>query len=180
MRASWRHRWRLLLFDTEVRDNIPARARPGQLSRILHTLDQARPAKGTDFSKPLTEVAQFLRRKGMVVLISDFYEQPERVMRSVRELQFGGNDVILFHILDPAELELQLDSAVLLEDLETSERLEIIPEYVSQQYRKLLEEHVRALREQCRTSFIDYELLDTSRPLDYALFAYLSARQRRM
>jgi len=170
----------LLLFDTEVRESIPARARPGQLSRILHMLDQAQAARGTEFSKPLGDVARFLRRRGIVAVISDFYEHPDKIMHSVRELQFGGNDVILFHILDPAELNLRLDSAVLLEDMETSERLEIIPEYMGQQYRTLLQEHIRQLREQCRTSFIDYELLDTSQPLDYALFAYLSARQRRM
>ena len=170
----------LLLFDTEVRESIPARARPGQLSRILHMLDQAQAARGTEFSKPLGDVARFLRRRGIVAVISDFYEHPDKIMHSVRELQFGGNDVILFHILDPAELDLRLDTAVLLEDMETSERMEIIPEYMSQQYRTLLQDHIRELREQCRTSFIDYELLDTSRPLDYALFAYLSARQRRM
>jgi len=170
----------LLLFDTEVRESIPARARPGQLSRILHMLDQAQAARGTEFSKPLGDVARFLRRRGIVAVISDFYEHPDKIMHSVRELQFGGNDVILFHILDPAELDLRLDTAVLLEDMETSERMEIVPEYMSQQYRTLLQDHIRELREQCRTSFIDYELLDTSRPLDYALFAYLSARQRRM
>lgn len=170
----------LLLFDTEVREKIPARARPGQLSRIIHMLDQAQAAKGTEFSKPLGDVARFLLRRGIVAVISDFYEHPDKIMHAVRELQFGGNDVILFHILDPAELNLRLDSAVLLEDMETSERMEIIPEYMSQQYRTLLQDHIRELREQCRTSFIDYELLDTSRPLDYALFAYLSARQRRM
>ena len=170
----------LLLFDTEVRESIPARARPGQLSRILHMLDQAQAARGTEFSKPLGDVARFLRRRGIVAVISDFYEHPDKIMHAVRELQFGGNDVILFHILDPAELDLRLDTAVLLEDMETSERMEIIPEYMSQQYRTLLQDHIRELREQCRTSFIDYELLDTSRPLDYALFAYLSARQRRM
>ena len=170
----------LLLFDTEIRQSIPARARPGQLSWILHELDRARPAKGTDFSGPLEEVARFIRKRGMVVIISDFLESPEQVLRAVRELQFEGNDIILFHILDPGELEFELDTAVLLEDLETSEKLEVIPEYVTEQYRKLLQEHIRELGHACRTSRIDYAMLNTGLPLDHALFAYLSMRQRRI
>ena len=169
----------LLLFDTELQESIPARTRRGQLSRILHALDSARPGKGTDFGAPLQNVAQFLKRRGMVILISDFYETPETVMRSVRALQFGGNDLILFHILDPGEIEFHVDAPVMLEDLETAERMEVIPEVVAQQYRRMLQAHIEALRHECRSSRIDYEMLDTGRPLDHALFAYLSARQRR-
>lgn len=169
----------LLLFDTQIQDKIPARTRRGQLSRILHVLDRARPGKATDFSTSIESVAQFLTRRGIVVLISDFYEVPEKVMRSVRALQFGGNDLIVFHVLDPGELELELEEAVLMEDLETSERMEVVPQYVAQQYRRLLQQHIQTLRHECRSSRIDYTMLDTSRPLDYALFTYLSARQRR-
>lgn len=170
----------LLLFDTQIRQSIPARARPGQLAWILHELDRARPAKGTEFSGPLQEIARFIRKRGVVVLISDFMESPEQVLRAVRELQFEGNDIILFHVLDPGELEFELDTAVLLEDMETSEKLEVIPEYVAEQYRKLLQEHIRELRHACRSARIDYELMNTGRPLDHALFSYLSMRQRRM
>ena len=168
----------LVLFDTELQSRIPARTRRGQLSAILHTLDRARPGKGTDFAGPLRKVMQFLRRRGIVILISDFYEAPESVMKSVRGLQFGGNDLILFHILDPGELELHVDQPVMLEDLETAERIEIIPEFVAPQYRQLLQEHIRTLQHECRSSRIDYTMLDTGRPLDHALFTYLSARQR--
>jgi uncharacterized protein (DUF58 family) len=168
----------LLLFDTDIQDRIPARTRRGQLSSILHTLDRARPGKGTDFTGPLRKAMQFLRRRGIVILISDFYEAPDAVMRSVRGLQFGGNDLILFHILDPGEIEFRVDAPVQLEDMETAERLEVIPEYVAQQYQRLLQEHLQTLQHECRSSRIDYTMLDTSRPLDHALFAFLSARQR--
>ena len=169
----------LLLFDTDITDKIQARARRGQLSRILHVLDRARPGKATDFSTALQNVTQFLNRRGIIILISDFYEVPATVMKAVRSLQFGGNDLIVFHILDPGELEFRVDEPVLLEDLETSERLEVVPEYTAQQYRRLLQEHIQALQHECRSSRIDYTMLDTSRPLDHALFTYLSARQRR-
>jgi hypothetical protein len=115
----------------------------------------------------------------MVVLISDFYETPDKLVDAIRELQFGGNDLIVFHILDPVEIEFSLDTAALLEDPETGETMEIVPEAVAARYRRLLQEHITALGQQCRASRIDYQLLDTSKPLDYALFTYLSARQRR-
>src|SRR5579884_1435344 len=132
----------LLLFDTDLQDYIPARTRRGQLAFILHMLDRARPGKGTDFVGSLHKATQFVRRRGIVILISDFYEAPDVVMKSVRGLQFGGNDVILFHVLDPGELEFPTDRPVLLEDLETAERLEVIPENMAQQYRGLLQGHI--------------------------------------
>jgi hypothetical protein len=84
----------------------------------------------------------------------------------------------VFHLLDRGELEFQLDEPALLEDVETAERMEVVPEYMAQQYRKLLQEHIRSLQHECRASRIDYTMLDTSRPLDHALFSYLLARQR--
>jgi len=169
----------LVLFDTEIRESIPTRSRRGQLLRILHALDHARPGKGTDLAAALHNVRQFLHRRCIVILISDFYETPDKAMNAIRELQFGGNDLVLFHLLDPAELKFSLESPALLEDSETGESMEIIPEAVASQYQRLLEQHITALRQQSRSSRMDYQLLDTGQPLDYALFTYLSARHRR-
>jgi uncharacterized protein (DUF58 family) len=168
----------LTLFDTELQDHGPARTRRGQLPYILHMLDRARPGKKTDFAGPLRKAMQFLTRRGIVVLISDFYESPNTIMNAVRGLQFGGNDLILFHILDPGELDFPVDSPVLLEDMETAEHVEVVPENAAEQYRSMLQEHIRTLQHECRSSRIDYTLLDTGRPLDYALFTFLSARAR--
>jgi uncharacterized protein (DUF58 family) len=169
----------LVLFDTEIRESIPSRSRRGQLLRILHALDRATPGKGTDLVTSLHNVRQFLHHRCIVVLISDFYEAPDKVMNAIRELQFGGNDVIVFHLLDPAELKFTMHDPAIFEDAETGEHMEIIPEVIAGQYQKLIEQHVSDLGQQCRSSRIDYQLLETSRPLDYALFSYLSARHRR-
>ncbi|MBI2816446.1 MAG: DUF58 domain-containing protein [Acidobacteria bacterium] len=168
----------LTLFDTDLQDHVPSRTRRGQLPYVLHMLDRARPGKGTDFAGPLRKAMQFLRRRGIVILISDFYEAPEKVMHAVRGLQFGGNDLVLFHILDPGELQFPVDAPVQLEDMETTERLEVVPESAAEQYRSLLQQHIQTLQHECRSSRIDYTMLDTSRPLDYALFTFLSARAR--
>ncbi|MSO20515.1 MAG: DUF58 domain-containing protein [Acidobacteria bacterium] len=169
----------LILFDSEIRERIPARMRRGQLPRILHALDNAKPGQTTNLAGALDKLAGMLHRRGVIVLISDFYEQPEKISDSLQRLRFGGNDLILFHLMDPLELEFNLDEPVLLEDLETGDRMEVNPEYAGPQYRKLIEEHIGRIGQDARSARIDYELVPTSRPLDYALFHYLSARQRR-
>jgi uncharacterized protein (DUF58 family) len=169
----------LILFDTAITESIPARSRGGQLMRILHTLDKARPGKQTDFAKPLNQVGHFLHRRGIVAIISDFYDDPEQIVKHVRELAFQGNDVVLFHVLDPDEIDLKLEESSVLEDLETGERIEVVPEYAGSQYRQLIRDHIEKLQYDCRAAHIDYALMDTSRPLDFALFTYLSARKRR-
>jgi uncharacterized protein (DUF58 family) len=171
----------LLLFDTEIRESIPARMRTGQLSRILHILDKASPGQRTDLASTLWTVGSFLRRRrGVVVLISDFYEQPEHILAALRALQFGGNDLILFHLLDPIELEFDMRLPVQLEDMETNELLEVIPDKAGPGYRKLVQDHIATLGQECRSARIDYQVLDTSKPIDFALFSYLLARQRRI
>src|SRR5262249_33284688 len=140
----------LVLFDTEIRDSVPPRSRRGQLMRILHSLDRATPGKGTDLAGSLRSVRQFIKKRSMIWLISDFYETPDKLVDAIRELQFGGNDLIVFHILDPVELEFSLDTAALLEDPETGETMEIVPEAVAARYRRLLQEHITALGQQFR------------------------------
>lgn len=169
----------LILFDSEIRERIPARMRRGQLMRILHTLDQSRPGKTTDLSGALERLAALMHRRGVIVLISDLYEQPEKFSAALQRLRFGGNDLIIFHLLDPLELDLNLDEPALLEDLETGDRLEVNPEFAAPHYQRMIEEHIARIGQECRSSRIDYELVPTSRPLDFALFHYLSARQRR-
>ena len=170
----------LIMFDTEIREHIPARARPGQLLRMLHSLDRAKPGKETNLVNSLESVAAFMRRRGLVILISDLYAQPAELMKGIRLLQFGGNDIIVFHLLDPMEVDFDLTTPVVLEDLETAERMEIVPEDVGARYREMLQEHIAVLGRECNASRIDYHLMDTRRPLDYALFSYMAARQRRM
>jgi uncharacterized protein (DUF58 family) len=169
----------LILFDSEIRERIPARMRRGHLMRVLHALDREKPGKTTDVAGALEKLAALMHRRGVVVLISDLYEQPEKISAALQRLRFGGNDLIIFHLLDPLELELNLDEPALLEDLETGDRLEVNPEYAAPQYREMIEAHVARIGQECRSSRIDYELVPTTRPLDFALFQYLSARRRR-
>jgi uncharacterized protein (DUF58 family) len=169
----------LIVFDDEVRTYIRPSTRQGQLHRLLSGLEQAEPHARTDFAKPLNHFQQFLRRRGIVVFISDFYDSPDHIVRTVEPLRFHGNEVVLFHILDPKEIRPEIKEPSTLIDLETQDRIEITPDYVRDEYRKKFDAHVEALRDKTRGAGMDYHLLVTDRPLDDALREYLSIRQGR-
>ena len=167
----------LIVFDDEVRNYIRPSTRQGQLQRLLAGLELAEPRARTDFTKPLFHFQEFLRRRGLVVMISDFYESPEKIVRTVEPLRFHGNEVVLFHVLDPKELQLDLNEPAILVDLETQERLEVTPEYTRNEYRQKMDAHIADLRDRTRAAGMDYYLLVTDRPLDGALREYLTIRQ---
>jgi uncharacterized protein (DUF58 family) len=170
----------VLVFDDEIRQFIRPSTRQGQLARLLHALESAEPRARTDFAKPFFHFQSFLRRRGIVVVVSDFYEKPETVIRTVEPLRFRGSELLLFHVLDPQELAPKFDRPLLLEDMETGASLDVSPIYAATEYSARIEAHVAALRDKAKAAGIDYFLLDTSRPLDEALREYLSLRQGRM
>jgi uncharacterized protein (DUF58 family) len=169
----------LIVFDDEVRNYIRPSTRQGQLHRLLSGLDLAEPRARTDFAKPLQHFQEFLRRRGLVLMISDFFESPEKIIRTIEPLHFHGNEVVLFHVLDPVEIQPQLDAPVILVDLETKERLEVTPEYARDEYRPKMDAHIADLRSRAQGAGMDYFVLSTDRPLDEALAEYLTIRQRR-
>jgi uncharacterized protein (DUF58 family) len=169
----------LIVFDDEVRSYIRPSTRQGQLHRLLSGLELAEPRARTDFSKPLRHFQEFLRRRGLVLIISDFYEPAEQIVRTIEPLRFHGNEVVLFHVLDPKEIRPQLGEPAILVDLETDQRLEVTPEYTHNEYRQKMESHIADLRDRARGAGLDYYLLVTDRPLDGALREYLTIRQGR-
>jgi uncharacterized protein (DUF58 family) len=166
----------MIVFDDEIRNFVNPSTRQGQLMRLLHALDNAVPRARTDFARPFFHFQQFLRKRGVVVVVSDFYEQPETVIKTVEPLRFRGNDVLLFHVLDPQEISPNIDEPVLLVDMETDQEMEVAPDYARADYREKMDAHIRTLRDKAKGAGIDYFLLDTSRPLDEALREYLSIR----
>ncbi|HEX3470528.1 MAG TPA: DUF58 domain-containing protein [Silvibacterium sp.] len=166
----------LIVFDDEVRDYIRPSTRQGQLMRLLAGLERAEPHARTDYGKPLRHFQALLHRRGIVVVISDFYEEPETIVRIIEPLRFHGNDVVLFHILDPQEISPELKGPVILVDLETDREMEVIPEYTKTIYRTKMRAHIEQLRSRTRGAGMDYHLLVTDQPLDTALREYLSLR----
>lgn len=170
----------LIVFDDELRDYIRPSTRQGQLHRLLAALDRAEPRARTDFAKPILHFQDMLRRRGFVVLISDFYEAPEKIVRTVEPMRFHGNEVLLFHVLDPQEIRPKLGEPMTLIDMETDEALEVTPEYAQHDYREKMDAHIKQLGERVRAAGMEYYLLVTDRPLDGALREFLTLRQGRM
>ncbi len=170
----------LIIFDEDVKNYVPPSTRQGQLFRLLHAIEKAEVGTHTDFSKPFVHFQNFLHRKGIVVVMSDFYEQPEVIVRTVEPLRFRGNEVILFHLLDPQEIAPKFRQPQLLEDMETQTTLEVSPEYAHNEYRRRIDAHIEALRDQSKRAGMDYFLINTARPLDEGLREYLAVRRGRL
>jgi uncharacterized protein (DUF58 family) len=169
----------LIVFDDEVRDYVRPSTRQGQLARLFAGLEAAEPRARTDFAKPLRHFQQLLSRRGIAILISDFYENPETIVQTIEPLRFHGNEVVLFHVLDPQELRPSLKQPAILVDLETGQKIEVIPDYLKTTYRDKMQAHIEQLRRRARGAGMDYELLLTDQPLDEALRRYLTLRERR-
>jgi uncharacterized protein (DUF58 family) len=171
-----RDRIGLVTFANAIVDYVPPAVK--HLPVVLQTIARATPDGQGSLDAPLRQIAEHARRRQIVVIISDLYDEPERVVRAVARLRNRGNDLIVLHVLDPAELELPFDDAANFEDMETGEAIPVVPALLRDQYRGLVREHTATLARLMREERIDYALFDTSQPLDHALFTYLADRQR--
>ncbi|HEY7292183.1 MAG TPA: DUF58 domain-containing protein [Vicinamibacterales bacterium] len=173
-----RDRVGIITFDNDIVTHVPPSAK--HFNVTLQTLDRAKAERPGNLVAPLTKMAEHFKRRGILVLISDFYEEPEAILEAIKPLKFLGNDLIVFHVLDPAELNFSYSDASSFEDLESGEQIPVVPESLAEEYRALVHAHIEALTTKFSEHRIDYTLLNTSEPLDRALFSYLSSRERLM
>jgi uncharacterized protein (DUF58 family) len=174
--SKQRDRVGLVTFDEEIIDHVPPSAK--HVDVVLHTLDRVEARRPGRLGPPLRKLAEHFGRRGIVVVISDFYEEPDEILDAVSLIRFRGNDVILFHVLDAAEIDFTFDEASSFEDLESGEQLPVVPDALREQYRAMIREHIAALTDKSAAQRVDYNLLNTSLPLDYALFNYMAIRDR--
>ncbi len=168
----------LTTFDQAIVTMLPPSARPSHLRSVLVTLDQATLGTGTDVSKPLHALADGLGKRGLVVVISDLLDEPQRVIDGLRHFRFRGTDVIVFHVIDPDELTFPFERAARFRDLEGEDELMAVPSVVREKYLESLNEALDLYKRELGSAGIDYQLLNTSAPLDFALMSYLSTRGR--
>ena len=171
-----RDRIGLVTFADDIVSVVPPSAK--HLDAVLHELDRSRPAGRGELYRPLNRVAELLSRRSIVVLISDLYEPAPDVLRATALLRARHHDLIVFQVLDPAELTFPYEDASQFEDLESGERMPVVPGKVREGYRALMGDHLDELRSGMARDRIDYRLFDTSQPIDLALFEFLSYRQR--
>ena len=146
---------------------------------MLAALEQAEPRARTRLEAPLRHVEAFVRRRGIIVVLSDFYEAPAAVVRAIEPLRHRGSEVVLFHVLDPGELNLEIGGSSVLVDLESGARFPVTQEYASREYRERITKHCKELEERAGAAGLGYTRLSTDQPLDAALREYLSVRRGR-
>ena len=171
-----RDRVGFVAFDDDIVEHVPPSAK--HMDTVLHVLDRLKPAKPGGLRAPLHKMAEHFGRRGMLVLVSDLYEEPDAVLEAIGPLRFRGNDLAVFHLLDPAELDFSFTDPSAFEDLESGEQIPIVPQKLGDQYRELVQAHITALTERFSANRIDYTMVNTSTPLDHALFSYLTTRER--
>ena len=167
----------IVTFDAEVRDVVPCSAR--HLELVLLTINRADAERRGDFARALQDVTSRRTRKGLVALVSDLYLEPDRLRGPLTRLREIGNDVMVFHILDPAERNLSYEGKFTLQDMETEEILPMTPEELRTEYRELIASHIAEVRRVLLGTGADHVLVDTGEPLDQVLFHYLLSRQER-
>lgn len=173
-----RDRVGLIAFDDKIIKMLAPSARGGHLSALLITLDRLQLGARTNVAKPLNDLAEAIHKRGLVVLISDLLDEPERVLEGLKHFRYRGTEVIVFQVLDPAELRFPFEQAARFRDMETRDEVLAVPDAVREQYLEAVTQLQERYRRELRLAGIDYAMLDTSVPLDTALMAYLMTRRR--
>ena len=169
----------LLTFDERIRDYLPPRHKPGHLRHIMLALEKPAGGATTDLEAPLQRIVEIVRKRGLMLLLSDLLAPIESLEKNLGRLTAAGHEVMLFHLLDPAELHLRFDQAALFLDVETGREIYLDPHTARADYRRKLEAHTAAARATCEKLGIGYHHFTTDRPLELALFDFLRARMQR-
>jgi uncharacterized protein (DUF58 family) len=169
----------LLSFDQKVRDYIPARNRPGQLRQIMLTLEKATDGTSTSLEAPLESLLEIVRKRGMVVLISDLLAPLETLEKKLLALRWSGHEIVLFQVVDPAETTFNFEQGTLFQDLESGRELYIEPSAVRESYLRQWTEHRASVEKICRTLGIEFLPVSSDMPMEMALFDFLKSRWER-
>ncbi len=166
----------LALFDGAIIRYIPPRGESSHLHLITTALEEASPGGETSIGEAIQELARRIVRRGLIILISDLLDEPQRVIRGLKLLRHSKHEVIVFHVMDRSELTFPFEGSVMFRDLETGERLNTDAGSLRSEYLREVKGFLESYKKGCGASSVDYVLMDTHTPFDYALSAYLSRR----
>ena len=168
----------LIAFDDSIAALLPASARSGHLRLVLLALERLKIGARTNVAKPLHDLAAAVRKRGLVVLVSDLLDDPKQVLEGLKHFRYRGTDVVVFHVLDPYELKFPFEQSARFRDMETAEEVMAVPSAVRQDYIERMQAMIAYYKRELGLAGIDYCLLDTSQPLELGLMAYLMTRRR--
>ena len=168
----------LNVFDAGWRTRLPASGQPGHVQTILNTLESVEPREKTAIGPLLHDLAQQARRRGLVFLISDCFDEVESLLDGMQHLRFQGHEVIVFHVLHPDEVDFPFNGMVKFDGMEENLKLLTRPQLIRPAYVRALQKYLDELQKGCERNRCDYVPLNTGRPLAEALTAYLARRLR--
>jgi uncharacterized protein (DUF58 family) len=166
----------LTTFDTKIRLDMPARSSPRHFNEMMRQLEEIKPGGDTGLAETLHALASRFKKRCLIVLISDLYDEPEAVMRALHHFHHRRHEVIVFQVFDKAEIDFPFDDMVAFTDMETNERIQIDPAYVRDAYKAEIERFIETYRRGCAESNIDYVMTDTTTPYDFMLSRYITKR----
>lgn len=168
----------LSVFDEEVTSYLPPHATKGYLRQILVELQKVQASKKTGAGKSLHNVADRIKRRGLVIIISDLFDNPDEVIAALKHFRHKKNEVLVMHILDPLERSFAFGNDAMFKDMETGEQLMTQPWQIQKAYQREMQAFLERYKRECRENYVDYVLMDTATPFDVALTEYLSKRER--
>ena len=168
----------LTLFDDEIRANIPARSKRSHLNIILSKMQNIKPGPETIIAPVLHKTAEAIKKRGLIILISDLFDDPDEILSGLQHFRYKGHEVVVFHVLDPQELTLDFTQRTRFRDMESGEEIITDPWHIQSDYQKSIAQFCDYMKSMCRQRNIDYIRLSTDSPLDMALSEYLIKRKR--
>ncbi len=168
----------LVTFDEAIRDHLPPGSTAMHLDRLFTRLEDVTPGNVTAVSKTFHDLAEKIARRGLIIIISDLYDEPAEVMRALRHFRHKKHQVIVFHVLDQAEVDLPFNQLLTFVDMETEEKLQIDAKFIREEYKRQVDEFLARYRSDCSDSAIEYVVATTQTPYDVMLRSYLASRQR--
>ena len=171
----------LVTFDETIRHFLPPRSSTRHLNRLLQALEGLEPGNATNISAIFHDLAERINKRGLIIVISDLFEAAEsqrELMRGLRHFRHKKHEVLLFHVLDAAEIDFPFERLSEFVDMETGERVQADPNYVKEEYQQQVRAFINTCRRDCAAGNIEYVSANTSEPYDLLLRAYLDARKR--
>ncbi len=168
----------LVTFDEKIRRYVPPRSKSGHLHLLLNEIASQTPSDTTDVAHTLHEMAERIKRRGLVIIMSDLLDDSEEIISGLKHFRYNNHEVIVFHILDPRERDFAFPREAIFKDMETGEEMTTLPYQIKSDYARAVQGFSDEIATACRQANIDYHPIDTAMPFDRALWSFLSKRER--
>ncbi|NCS88767.1 MAG: hypothetical protein AUK34_08320 [Ignavibacteria bacterium CG2_30_36_16] len=168
----------LSIYSEKIEQHLPPRTSKTYMHEILKALTSVTPSNKTNTASCLHQIAEKIKRRGLVIIISDLFDDVNSILTALKHFRYQKNEVIVFQILDPLERSFAFGKDAVFKDLETEEEMTTQPYQIQKAYREAMDEFIRRIKSECLNSNIEYNLIDTSAPFDKAFFSYIKKRQK--